>query len=98
MARLQGSTTVSSAIVQSTTAESGEVDEFVAAIRFHRKLSFFSETAQKQLRVTYATVGSQVKDAPTILFAGGIYGGRYNGLWIDYLCATKGVRVILIDR
>lgn len=79
-----------------TAAE--DVCSFAAASRFHHSLKFDSKTTQKPLRVTYATVGCQDSDSPTILFAGGLYGGRWNGLWIDHLCQQKKVRVVIIDR
>lgn len=79
-----------------TAAE--DVCAFAAASRFHHCLEFESRTTQKLLRVTYATVGCQDSDSPTILFAGGLYGGRWNGLWIDHLCHQKNVRVVIIDR
>lgn len=83
----------------STTATAAEgVCAFAAAIRFHRSLTFDSATVQKTLRVTYATAGCQDPDTPTILFAGGLYGGRWNALWIDHLCQQKKVRVVIVDR
>ncbi|CEJ57903.1 hypothetical protein PMG11_06580 [Penicillium brasilianum] len=79
-----------------TAAE--DVCAFVGAKRFHNSLCFHSETVQKSIRVTFATAGCQEPGTPTILFAGGLYGGRWNALWIDHLCQQKRVRVVIPDR
>lgn len=78
--------------------EASEVTAFASLIRFHQKICFYSETTKSDVRVTYAVAGSQAENAPAILFAGGMYGGRWNAQWIDHLCEKKGVRVILVDR
>jgi len=85
-------------LIPSTQPGLSNVSTLAAAGRFHQKIVFYSKTAQKEIRVTFATAGLQDKDAPTILFTGGMYGGRWNALYIDYLCNKKGVRVIIADR
>ncbi|KAF7712321.1 Alpha/beta hydrolase fold-1 domain-containing protein [Penicillium ucsense] len=81
---------------QETAGE--DVCAFVAAKRFHQSLCFPSATVQKTIRVTFAIAGCQEPGTPTVLFAGGLYGGRWNALWIDHLCQQKRVRVVIPDR
>jgi pimeloyl-ACP methyl ester carboxylesterase len=81
-----------------TESAAEDVGAFVAAKRFHQSISFHSATVQETITVTFAVAGGQEPGTPTVLFAGGLYGGRYNALWIDHLCQQKRVRVIVPDR
>ncbi|KAL2419959.1 hypothetical protein ABEF95_009476 [Exophiala dermatitidis] len=74
------------------------VTAFASLIRFHRRISFYSDSVQSTINVTYGVAGVMDRNVPTLLFAGGMYGGRWNAPWVDYLCRQKGVRVIFIDR
>ncbi|EHY56725.1 hypothetical protein HRR83_002192 [Exophiala dermatitidis] len=104
-------TSVSESAVPSTTdnahvsSDEGSLDvdiesvtAFASLIRFHRRITFYSDSVQCTINVTYGVAGVIERNAPTLLFAGGMYGGRWNAPWVDYLCRQKGVRVIFIDR
>lgn len=72
--------------------------EFASAERFHQKFTYQSKEIQGPLTVSYAVAGAQKSDAPAVLFCGGMYSGRMNGPWVDYLAEKKGVKVIMMDR
>lgn len=75
-----------------------EIIEFASSIRFHQRFSFVCKTTQSRLHVTYSISGATTEDAPVMLVVPGMFGGRYIGLWIDYLAAKEGVKVIVVDR
>ncbi len=72
--------------------------ERVSESWLHRSLTVPAANAHGPLRVTYAVAGRDDKDAPTILFHAGMFGGRWMALNWDYLAKRTGVRVICIDR
>jgi hypothetical protein len=72
--------------------------EFLAQSRFHQ--SFFLPATPKhgRLRVTYTVAGVDDADAPTLLFCGGMFGGRWTVVGIHHLAVKMGVRLVCCDR
>lgn len=70
----------------------------------HQSFSLPATSTHPTLRITYSTVGFNVDDtalssaAPTLLFIGGMFGGRYMAQYLHHLALRIGVRVIVIDR
>ncbi|MBE3046970.1 hypothetical protein IMZ48_31470 [Candidatus Bathyarchaeota archaeon] len=74
------------------------VGEYVSRPRFHQRLTLPATDGHGELAVTYAVGGSQDPSAPTLLFIGGMFGGRYVAVLWDYICREMGVRVVSADR
>ncbi|KAF3391221.1 hypothetical protein F1880_007796 [Penicillium rolfsii] len=72
--------------------------DFIAREKFNRRFTLPATDDHGELIVTYAVAGKDVDSAPTILFIGGLYGGRYLATMADYLCEKKGVRFVVADR
>ena len=72
--------------------------KYVSRPRFHQRLALPATDAHGELEVTYAVGGSQDPSAPTLLFVGGMFGGRYVAVLSDYICREMGVRVVSVDR
>ncbi|KAM0276809.1 hypothetical protein ACHAQH_006344 [Verticillium albo-atrum] len=72
--------------------------EYLSRPRFHQSLTLPATDDHGELKVTYAVGGSQDPSAPTLLFIGGMFGGRYMAVIGDYICRKMGVRIISPDR
>ena len=75
--------------------------ERICDIRLHRSLFLpanESEGCQKRLRVTYSDVGSSDPEAPVLLWASGMFGGRFTGVELDDLAKAHHIRLVSIDR
>ncbi|KAG9776908.1 hypothetical protein KCU88_g4679, partial [Aureobasidium melanogenum] len=56
------------------TVDTDSVTAFASLIRFHRLITFYSDSVQSTIHVTYGVAGVMDRNAPTLLFAGGIPG------------------------
>lgn len=74
------------------------LEDYVRQPHLNRSFTYRSQIAQKDIKASYSIVGSQDPHAPTYLYLGGIFGGRFHGLWADYLAKTKQVKGIFPDR
>lgn len=72
--------------------------EFVAQERFNRRFTLPATDAHDELTVTYAVGGVDSDTAPTLLFIGGLYGGRRLATVFDYVAQSLGMRVVVVDR
>ena len=72
--------------------------DFIASEKFNRRFTLPATDDHGELTVTYAVAGKDSESAPTILFIGGLYGGRYLATMADYLSEKKGVRFVVADR
>ena len=72
--------------------------EFVKQEKFNRSFRLPATEAHGELNVTYAVGGLDSADAPTMLFIGGMMGGRYLASVADYVGMKRGTRIIVIDR
>lgn len=72
--------------------------EHISAARFYQSLTVPATAAHGPLKVTYAVIGNQDRDAPTILLFGGMFGGRWIVVDIEHLAAKMGVRLVCCDR
>lgn len=75
-----------------------DVSAFCCANRFHQSFMLPATDGHPQLRVTYAIAGCSTSDAPTMFFAGGMFGLRYQAYDVHHLAETMGVRIVYIDR
>lgn len=90
-----------SAPIAATTAEERpklDAVEYVARPHFHQRLTLPATDAHGELTVTYAVAGNLDSSAPTLLFIGGMFGGRYLAVFQDYVCKKLGVRMVSVDR
>jgi hypothetical protein len=72
--------------------------DFIAREKFNRRFTLPATDDHGELTVTYAVAGEDCDTAPTILFIGGLYGGRYLATMADYISEKKGVRFVVADR
>lgn len=75
--------------------------ERVCDIRLHRSFVLpadVSKARPKPLRFSYSDVGSSDSDAPVLLWASGMFGGRFTGIELVDLANAHGIRLISIDR
>lgn len=73
-------------------------DAFVKLEKFNRSFTLAATEAHSELTVTYAVAGLDSVEAPTILFIGGMFGGRYLAAIADHVGSNLGMRVVVIDR
>jgi 2-phosphoglycerate kinase len=71
---------------------------FVAQERFNRRFTLPATDAHDELTVTYAVGGVDTDTAPTVLFIGGMYGGRLLATTSDHVARRLGLRVVVVDR
>ncbi len=72
--------------------------EYIAQEKFNRSFTLPATEAHGELSVTYAVGGLDCADAPTVLFIGGMMGGRYLASIADYVGTELGIRIIVTDR
>lgn len=72
--------------------------DYIALEKFNRRFILPAKDNHGELTVTYAVAGKDCDSAPTILFIGGLYGGRYLATMADYISAKQGVRFVVADR
>jgi hypothetical protein len=85
-------------------APSDDVIAAACSSELHQSFSLPATSTHPTLRITYSTVGFDVDNnasssvAPTLLFIGGMFGGRYMASYLRHLASLIGVRVIFVDR
>ena len=72
--------------------------DYIAREKFNRQFTLPATDSHGELTVTYAVGGKDCDSAPTILFIGGLYGGRYLATMADYISEKRGVRFVVADR
>ncbi|KAL3425300.1 hypothetical protein PVAG01_02091 [Phlyctema vagabunda] len=75
-----------------------ELLAFASAAQFHQSLFLPATPSHGSLRVTFAVVGLLEESAPTMLWLGGMFGTRYDGLSKHHMATTMGVRLVYCDR
>lgn len=78
--------------------ESSCANEYITQEKFNRSFTLPATEAHGELSVTYAVGGLDSADAPTMLFIGGMLGGRYIASNADYIGTKRGMRIVVIDR
>ena len=72
--------------------------EYLDQPRFHRRLTLPATNDHGELTVTYAVAGAQSDTAHTVLFIGGMMGGRYLATLGDFVAEKLGLRLVVTDR
>ncbi len=72
--------------------------EYVAQETFNRRLTLPATDAHGELTVTYAVGGRDSDAAPTMLFIGGMFGGRMLASLAEHVGEKLGIRVVVTDR
>jgi pimeloyl-ACP methyl ester carboxylesterase len=75
--------------------------ERICDIRLHRSFVLPADVSKgrpKPLRVSYSDVGSSDPTAPVLLWASGMFGGRFTGVELMDLAAAHRIRLLAIDR
>lgn len=72
--------------------------EFIARESFNRRFTVPATDAHDELTVTYAVGGVDTDTAPTVLFIGGMYGGRLLATMTDHVGQSLGMRIVVVDR
>lgn len=75
--------------------------ERICDIRLHRSFVLPADASKgrpKPLRVSYSDVGSSEPSAPVLLWASGMFGGRFTGVELMDLALAHGIRLLAIDR
>ena len=71
----------------------------IAQQKFHQIFTIPATDKHGPLKVTYAVLGKQDgDDVPTIMFCGGMFGMRYQGIYFDWLAGQEDVRMLVVDR
>jgi hypothetical protein len=79
--------------------EVGTAIQFCCAAAFHRSFTLPATTAHAPLRVTYSFAGLDLSvDCPTMIWASGMFGTRYQAFNLHNLAERMGVRLVFIDR
>jgi hypothetical protein len=73
-------------------------NERIKQEKFNRSFTLPATDAHGELSLTYGVGGLDSIDAPTILFIGGMLGGRYLASMFDYVAMKRGMRVVVTDR
>ncbi|KAK9350918.1 hypothetical protein V1523DRAFT_354540 [Lipomyces doorenjongii] len=86
----------------STTSQQEELDsrasEFITQEQFTRRFTLPTTDSHGELVVTYAVGGLDSETAPTVLFIGGMFGGRYLASMAEHVGKNLGMRIIVPDR
>lgn len=73
--------------------------EIIAPRKFHKIFAVPGTDTRGPLKVTYAIAGVQDGEGiPTILFCGGMFGVRWQAVFLNWLAEKEGVRILFIDR
>lgn len=72
--------------------------EYMTQEKFNRRFTLSATEAHGELSVTYAVGGLDRDDAPTMLFIGGMLGGRYLASIVDYIGTKYAMRIVVTDR
>ena len=88
------------------SADEARATSFVCDIRFHRSFMLAPNHAHgrsKAIRVSYSDCGRAAEagdglDQPVILYASGMFGGRWQGIGYDEIARRSGIRMVSVDR
>ncbi|KAK9327011.1 hypothetical protein V1520DRAFT_349992, partial [Lipomyces starkeyi] len=72
--------------------------EYIAREKFNRRFTLPATDAHDELTMTYAVRGVDSDTAPTVLFIGGMFGGRLLASMTDHVGQSLGMRIVVIDR
>jgi len=73
--------------------------EIIAPRKFHRLFVVPATESHGPLRVSYSIAGvEEGEDVETIMFCGGMFGTRWQAIFMDWLALKHRVRVLFIDR
>ena len=73
--------------------------EIIAPRKFHRIFTVPDTDTRGPLKVTYGIAGVEDgEDVPTILFCGGMFGIRWQAVFLNWLAEKERVRILFIDR
>ena len=73
--------------------------EIIAPHKFHQIFTVPATDKHGQLKVTYGIAGVEHgEDVPTILFCGGMFGVRWQAVFMDWFAEKEGVRIVFVDR
>ena len=75
--------------------------ERICDIKLHRTFVLPADASvgrPTSLRISYSDVGSSAPNAPVLLWASGMFGGRFTGVELSDLAMAHGVRLVAIDR
>lgn len=71
---------------------------FLAQEKFNRRFTLPATSTHDELTVTYAVGGVDSDTAPTMLFIGGMFGGRFLASMADHVAQSLGMRFVVTDR
>lgn len=72
--------------------------EYIMQDKFNREFKIPATAAHGELTVSYAVGGLDRPDVPTVLFIGGMLGGRFLASVFDHVASKHEVRVVALDR
>ncbi|KAI8942330.1 hypothetical protein NX059_000409 [Plenodomus lindquistii] len=72
--------------------------EFITRGKFNRRFTLPATDAHDELTVTYAVGGVDTDNALTVLFIGGMYGGRLLASVFDHVGHSLRMRIVVVDR
>ena len=72
--------------------------QYITQEKFNRSFTLPATEAHGELSVTYAVGGLDSADAPTMLFIGGLFGGRFLASHVDYIFKKHKMKVVVTDR
>ncbi|KAG9229717.1 Alpha/Beta hydrolase protein [Amylocarpus encephaloides] len=79
--------------------DSNQIFERTSPLRFHQRFTVPATEHHEILKISYGVCGPPLgEDVMTILFCGGMFGSRWQGVTLDHLARKMGVRVLFIDR
>lgn len=71
----------------------------LAARKLHQIFTLPATDKHEALKVSYSIAGPEAgEDVPTIMFCGGMFGGRWMAPWHNFYAEKQRVRIIFIDR
>ncbi|KAI9744907.1 MAG: hypothetical protein M1818_001833 [Claussenomyces sp. TS43310] len=75
-----------------------EVIKIISPRKFHRVFTLPATENHDPLKVSFALVGPEDGDVPTILLCDGMFSSRWHTIGYEHLAQKAGVRVVSIDR
>ena len=85
----------------SSASKEDQAIEIIAPRKFHRLFTTPATDERGPLKVSYSIAGVDVgegDDVPTILFCGGMFGTRWQAVFLNWIAETEGVRILFLDR
>lgn len=72
--------------------------EYILQKKFNQSLTLPATETHGALSVTYAVGGLDSPGAPTMLFIGGMLGGRFLASIVDHIATQHAMRIVAVDR